>query len=86
MVGFEKENIEALCSIGKHEEVKYRTKDYIDEKGIGFKLVFKVENIVNISSKAYSFRLDPRSILGMIGPIIKTFLLTNLIGRREGQS
>lgn len=85
-VGFEKENIEALCRIGDStKKVKDRTKGYIGEKGIGFKSVFKVANVVHISSKAYSFRFDRRGMLGMITPIIETFPSSNLIGRLQRQ-
>ncbi|KAF8854837.1 hypothetical protein BDZ45DRAFT_693078 [Acephala macrosclerotiorum] len=86
-VGFEKENIEALCRIGHStKKVRDRTKGYIGEKGIGFKSVFKVANVVHISSKAYSFRLDRRAMLGMITPIIEAFPPANLIGGLEGQT
>jgi hypothetical protein len=86
-VGFEKENIEALCRIGHStKKVKDHTKGYIGEKGIGFKSVFKVANVVHISSKAYSFRFDRRGMLGMITPIIETHLPANLIGGLEGRT
>jgi hypothetical protein len=61
------------------KKIKDRTKGYIGEKGIGFKSVFKVANVVHIYSKAYSFRFDRSSMLGMITPIIETYPPTNLI-------
>lgn len=86
-VGFEKENIEALCRIGHStKKVQDRTKGYIGEKGIGFKSVFKVANVVYISSKAYSFKFDRRAMLGMITPIIETFPPANLIGGLKGRT
>ncbi|KAH6668745.1 hypothetical protein B0J14DRAFT_518033 [Halenospora varia] len=86
-IGFKKENIEALCRIGDStKKVKDRTKGYIGEKGIGFKSVFKVANVVHISSKGYSFRFDRRGMLGMITPIIETFPPANLIGAPEGRT
>lgn len=79
-VGFERENVEALCRIGDStKKASDRTKGYIGEKGIGFKSVFKVADVVHISSKAYSFRLDRRAMLGMIAPIIETFPSAHLI-------
>jgi hypothetical protein len=86
-IGFKKENIEALCRIGDStKKVKDRTKGYIGEKGIGFKSVFKVANVVHISSKGYSFRFDRRGMLGMITPIIETFPPASLIGAPEGRT
>jgi hypothetical protein len=73
-VGFEKENVEALCRIGDStKKARDRTKGYIGEKGIGFKSVFKVADVVHISSKNYCFRLDRKGVLGMITPVIETF-------------
>jgi hypothetical protein len=85
-VGFNRENIEALCRIGDStKKVKARTKGYIGEKGIGFKSVFKVANVVHICSKGYSFRFDRRGMLGMITPIIETFPPANMIGASDGR-
>jgi hypothetical protein len=83
-IGFKKENIEALCCIGDStKKAKDRTKGYIGEKGIGFKSVFKVANVVHISSKGYSFRFDRQGMLGLITPIIEMFPPANLIGALE---
>lgn len=69
-----------ICRIGHStKNSNDRAKGYIGEKGIGFKSVFKVADIVHIYSKAYSFRLDRRAMLGMITPIIETFPPPNLI-------
>lgn len=83
-IGFNKENIDSLCSIGAStKKSKDRMKGYIGEKGIGFKSVFKVANVVHISSRGYSFRFDRRGMLGMITPIIETFPPANSIGALE---
>jgi hypothetical protein len=85
-VGFEKANIDALCRIGySTKRAKDRTKGYIGEKGIGFKSVFKVANVVHISSKGYRFKLDRRCMLGMIAPIFEAFPPENLIGGLHSQ-
>ena len=73
-VGFDKSNVEALCRIGAStKKSKERKQGYIGEKGIGFKSVFKIADIVYISSLGYEFKFDRRSILGMIVPIIEPF-------------
>ncbi len=86
-IGFDKENIEALCRIG-HSTKKGQghTTGYIGEKGIGFKSVFKVADVVHVSSKGYSFRFDRRGVLGMITPIPEEFPPANLIRRLAGQN
>lgn len=70
-VGFKRENVEALCCIGDStKRVGDRTRGFIGEKGIGFKSVFKVADVVRIHSRAYSFALDRRARLGMITPYV----------------
>jgi hypothetical protein len=83
-VGFEKENVEALCAIGEStKKAKQRARGYIGEKGIGFKSVFKVADVVHISSKAYSFRFDRNDMLGMITPAIEPFPVEILNGQTQ---
>ncbi|KAF7794181.1 hypothetical protein EIP86_005312 [Pleurotus ostreatoroseus] len=64
--GFTEEDVWAICNIGKSK--KKNQVGYIGEKGIGFKSVFKVADIVHIASNAYRFMLDKRDELGMIVP------------------
>ncbi|RYP78352.1 hypothetical protein DL771_000537 [Monosporascus sp. 5C6A] len=67
--GFSEGNLRALCNIGKSS--KTGTQDYIGEKGIGFKSVFKVAWKVHIQSGDYSFTFKHRkgdSGMGMISP------------------
>ena len=66
--GFQPKNVEAICRIAQSTK-KDRSKGFIGEKGIGFKSVFKIANVVNISSNSYSFRFDRGEPLGMIAPI-----------------
>lgn len=69
-LGFTRENVEAICSIGRSSKPKSAfAGQYIGEKGIGFKAVFKVADVVWISSGDYSFKFDKRERLGMIAPI-----------------
>ncbi|KAJ3554670.1 hypothetical protein NM688_g2983 [Phlebia brevispora] len=65
--GFSAANVRAICSVGK--STKKNQAGYIGEKGIGFKSVFKVADVVHISSKEYTFKFDKSQDLGMILPI-----------------
>lgn len=73
-VGFNKRNVEALCSIGQSTKsgLDY-INQFIGEKGIGFKSLFKVADVVWINSGKYSFKFDKRGKLGMITPIWADF-------------
>lgn len=68
--GFTRENVEAICRIGKSTKggADHATR-YIGEKGIGFKSVFKLADSVWISSNGYSFKFERLKRLGMIAPI-----------------
>ncbi|KAI8206278.1 hypothetical protein K4K52_003257 [Colletotrichum sp. SAR 10_76] len=69
-LGFTIDQVDALCRIAS--STKKNKKDvrtgYIGEKGIGFKAVFKVANLVHIKSGFYSFKLDKRH--GMVGTLL----------------
>jgi hypothetical protein len=78
--GFTKENVKAICSIGQSTKKAIdRQKGFIGEKGIGFKSVFKVADVVHISSGPFQFKLDRRKTLGMIAPILESFPSTQII-------
>ncbi|KAH8077483.1 hypothetical protein BXZ70DRAFT_696693, partial [Cristinia sonorae] len=64
--GFEASNVKALCNIGA--STKENKEGYIGEKGIGFKAVFKVADVVYVLSRDYSFFFDKSRELGMIAP------------------
>lgn len=57
----------------KHQKVWRHLRCFYREKGMGFKSVFKVANVVGITSGFYSFKFDKRNRLGMIRPIWETF-------------
>lgn len=68
--GFTKENLQALCAVGKSSKVARH--GYIGAKGIGFKSVFMAAQEVHIQSGYFSFyfkhsRSDDG--LGMVTPI-----------------
>ena len=65
--GFTKKDVEAICRIGS--STKAGLQDSTGEKGIGFKSVFSVADVVWIVSGAYSFRFEKKEELGMIAPI-----------------
>ena len=80
-VGFSPENVAAICGLGKSS--KKRPGDltaYVGEKGIGFKSVFRVADVVWVSSRAYNFKFDSNTDLGMITPISERFPVTKLPG------
>jgi hypothetical protein len=64
---FSEKNVEAICRIG--QSTKTGGGGYTGEKGIGFKSLFKVADVVWISSGKYSFKFDKNEQLGMIAPI-----------------
>lgn len=74
--GFSFQQIASLTNIG--DSTKTKRKDvhsgYIGEKGIGFKAVFKVAHVVNISSGFYNFMLDTtQGMIGMLRPLPSSF-------------
>lgn len=71
-VGFTSRNVEALCRIGR--TTKSNNGNQIGEKGIGFKSVFKIADVVWICSGYYSFKFDKTTTnLGMVTPEWDTF-------------
>nr|POF17667.1 hypothetical protein CFP56_13081 [Quercus suber] len=82
-VGFSKANVEAICDVNDStKKVKNAAKGYIGEKGIGFKSVFKVADVVWVSSNHYSFRFDRDKVLGMIVPVWCDFNNTKVLSER----
>jgi HSP90 family molecular chaperone len=67
-IGFQPKNVDAICRIAQSTR-KDRSKGFIGEEGIGFKSIFKIANVVHVSSNSYSFRFDKAGPLGMIAPI-----------------
>ncbi|GAB1315628.1 hypothetical protein MFIFM68171_05838 [Madurella fahalii] len=73
-VGFSRGDVDAICRIGRSTKARrYQASGYIGEKGIGFKSVFRVSDIVWIKSGNYSFKFDKSQTLGMIAPIWAEF-------------
>lgn len=73
-LGFSRANVDAICGLGRSSkaEAGFKTK-FVGEKGIGFKSVFRVADVVWIASRDYSFKFDVTTRLGMISPIVAEF-------------
>jgi hypothetical protein len=74
-VGFAKEDVDSLCAVG--HSAKRGRANTIGEKGIGFKSLFKIADVVTVRSGPYSFKLDTSSKLGNLGTILPTWLDTD---------
>lgn len=75
-VGFTIGQVDALAGLGKSTksvDKNSRQKGYIGEKGIGFKSVFKVADVIHVSSGHYQFKLDRNQPIGMVLPILSSF-------------
>jgi hypothetical protein len=73
-VGLSLQNVKAITAAASSTKKAAQGKrGYIGEKGIGFKSIFKVARVVEISSGFYEFSLDSRTRLGMISPILSQF-------------
>ncbi|KAG9198551.1 hypothetical protein G6514_009853 [Epicoccum nigrum] len=69
-VGFDASNVTAICGISQSTKSnKTRDGEFIGEKGIGFKSVFKVADTVRIASNEFTFKFDRTKPLGMITPL-----------------
>ncbi|KAI0406032.1 hypothetical protein F4802DRAFT_560462 [Xylaria palmicola] len=67
--GFEEKHVRALCAIRRSTKRGAKNSNrFIGEKGIGFKSVFKVADIVHVSSREYHFMFDKRKPFGTIAP------------------
>ncbi|KAF6840140.1 heterokaryon incompatibility [Colletotrichum musicola] len=73
--GFSIEQIDSLCEIGYSTKKHQKNIDggYIGEKGLGFKSVFSVADVVYVSSGFYSFKLDKTQPMGEFMPMPSPF-------------
>jgi hypothetical protein len=80
-IGFSKQNVEAICSIGQSTKTGLgKATRYIGEKGIGFKSVFKVAKVAYIKSGNFSFKFDRSEKVGLVAPLWCTFPQDELPG------
>jgi hypothetical protein len=70
--GFQHENVEAICNLGRSIKTN-RGVVYIGEKGLRFKSIFKIARVVHITSRDYSFKFDREELLGIVTPIWAPF-------------
>ncbi|CAF1199024.1 unnamed protein product, partial [Rotaria magnacalcarata] len=70
-IGFQEDNIQALCDIGKSTKGKHK-QGYIGQKGIGFKSVFTVCDRPEIYSNGYQICFDAAN--GSIGYILPDWI------------
>ncbi|CAF4311132.1 unnamed protein product, partial [Rotaria sp. Silwood2] len=70
-IGFQENNIQALCDIGKSTKGKHK-QGYIGQKGIGFKSVFTVCDRPEIYSNGYQICFDASN--GSIGYILPNWI------------
>lgn len=79
-VGFSASNVEAICSIRRSTKSGRDHAGRTGEKGIGFKSVFKIADMVWLSSLQYTFKFDKALDFGIIAPIWAEFPLPVLEG------
>lgn len=73
-IGFTFRQLDALTRIGKStKKAADGRKGYIGEKGIGFKSVFKVADVVRVASGCYEFMFNRCNTIGMMLPIPSNF-------------
>lgn len=68
-IGFSVDDVEAICALGSStKKTKTSTNSLLGEKGIGFKSVFRVADLVWLSSRGYHLRWDRNRTFGVIAP------------------
>ncbi|KAH6697490.1 hypothetical protein F5X68DRAFT_238913 [Plectosphaerella plurivora] len=68
--------VDSLAHVGnstKAQQADSTTRQQTGEKGIGFKSVFKIADVVDVCSGFFEFRLDNTKKLGMLRPLIHDF-------------
>lgn len=67
--GFNSSNVEAICSIRSSTKSGQGHVGRTGEKGIGFKSVFKVADVVWVRSRGFAFKFDKARPFGIIAPV-----------------
>lgn len=68
-IGFSGDDIEAICAVGSStKKSETGTNSSIGEKGIGFKSVFRVADLVWLSSRGYHIKWDRNRKFGVLAP------------------
>ena len=71
-VGFNEDNIRALCNVG--DSTKQNKQGYIGQKGIGFKSVFRVTDKPSIHSRGFHIAFDIKADHGKLNFILPTWV------------
>ncbi|THG99605.1 hypothetical protein EW026_g2765 [Hermanssonia centrifuga] len=79
--GFNQKNVRAICSVGN--STKKGQSGYIGEKGIGFKSVFTVSEVVEVLSKEYAFKFDKSAQLDKLIRLSEKFATDVLLEEEE---
>ncbi|KAM0264600.1 hypothetical protein ACHAPA_008265 [Fusarium lateritium] len=66
--GFLAHHIDAICTIRGSTKTSADQATYTGEKGIGFKSVFRMADVVWISSNSYQFKFDKHKQFGTVAP------------------
>jgi len=67
--GFTEEDINSICLLGGGDKISKKDQ-FIGEKGLGFRSVFKITNTPCISSNGYKFYFDINEMYGRVKPIL----------------
>lgn len=68
-IGFSEDDVEAICAVGSStKKNETSTNSSIGEKGIGFKSVFRVADLVWLSSRGYHLKWDRNRKFGVFAP------------------
>ncbi|KAI1054608.1 hypothetical protein LB506_010697 [Fusarium annulatum] len=80
-IGFTSKQLDALTRVGQSTKAANidNSKSCIGEKGIGFKSVFKVADVVHVASGFYEFKFDRNARIGMILPITSQFPIADRV-------
>jgi hypothetical protein len=65
-IGLRRQDFEGICHL---QSTKRDSDETTGEKGLGFKTVFRVADIVRIASREYTFRLEKNRRLGPVCPL-----------------
>ncbi|GAW26981.1 hypothetical protein SAMD00023353_6000530 [Rosellinia necatrix] len=76
-LGFTRRDVGAICKVSS---TKGQSTEQTGEKGIGFKSVFKMADVVWVLSGSYSFQFDTTRKLGMVTPQWANFPMNALPG------
>src|ERR1035437_8662989 len=69
-LGFHEKHVRGICSVGCSSKNRAESPDYIGEKGIGFKSVFRVTDRPHIFSNDFQFRFSKPATPNELGYIV----------------